>query len=153
MAIEASLSRFKKQNLCIFIGVLTLAAIWFCYDGYLNEKFINEHKGADGKPDSTLVFNQKSPPYFIAGAILLGIYFFTIRNTKIVADETQLIINTREKIPYDSIQKVDKTHFGSKGYFIITFKDQTGKEVNRRVSEKTYDNLTAILDILVVKIS
>ena len=53
----------------------------------------------------------------------------------------------------DAIQKIDKTYFDSKGYFIITHKDQNGREVNRKLSDRNYDNLGAVLDHLVAKIT
>ncbi len=69
------------------------------------------------------------------------------------ADENELVINARETIPYDSIQKLDKTHFSSKGFFIITYKDNSGSEIQRKLSKRTFDNLAPILDHLVEKIS
>jgi len=153
MAIEAPISKFKKNNLKIYIVVLVGIAIWCVYDGYFNEDWIKKHTDADGNPKTYLVFNKKAPQYFIGAAALLGAYLFVIRNKKIIAGENELIINDKDKISYDSIQKIDKTRFGSKGYCIITYKDEDGSEINRKLSGKTYDNLEAILDELVVKIS
>jgi len=161
MTIESPVSKFKKTNFKIYIVVCIVAAIWLGYDGYFNKKFKEEHTGPDGRPDSTLVFNQKAPPFFIGAAVLLGVYIVAVRNKKLVAGENELIISearlsspkSKEKIPYDSIQKIDKTHFGSKGYFIITYKDKGGNQVSRKISDKSYDNLAAVLDHLVAKIS
>ena len=174
MAIEAPISKFKKNGLKIYIAVCIIFAIWFGYDGYFNEKFREKHSDANGAPDGTLVFNQKSPPFFIGAAVLLGAYLFAIKNRKIVAGENELIISNKERIAYDSIQKIDKTYFRSKtkrkfvgdqsenvqetrsapeGYFIITYKDNSGREVKRELSSRTYDNLAAVLDELVAKIS
>lgn len=152
MAIEAPLSKFKKNNLKIYIAFCIGLAIWCAYDGYFNEKWIEEHTDADGNPQTYLVVNRKAPPYLIGAAVLLGAYLFAIRNKKILADESELIISAKEKIPYDSIQKIDKTHFGSKGYFIITYKNKDGCEINRKINNKKYDNLSAVLDELVAKI-
>ena len=153
MAIEAPVSKFRKNNLKIYIAVCILIAVWFGYDGYFNEKFKQKHTDKNGKPDSTLVSNQKAPPVFIAAAALLGVYFFVIRNKKLIADENELVFSNKEKISYDSILKIDKTGFDSKGFFIITYKNKDGSEVNRKISDKNYDNLAAILDKLVAKIS
>jgi hypothetical protein len=153
MVIEAPLSKFKKNNFKIGIAICVGLAIWFAYDGYYNEGFKAKHTGEDGMPDSTLTFNQKSPPFLIGAAMLLGAYLFAIRNKKVIADETELVISDKEKIPYDSIEKIDKTGFDSKGHFTITYKDEAGGEVNRKISDRTYDNLTAILEHLVAKIS
>jgi len=153
MAIEAPLSKRKKNNYKIYIGVCVIAAVWFGYDGYVSEKFKAAHTQQDGKPDSTLVFNRWAPPFFIAAAVLFGLCLSKIKNRKMVAGESELIISDKDRIPYDSIQKIDKTYFDSKGYFIITRKDSNGREVSRKLSDRNYDNLTAILDHLVAKIT
>ncbi len=153
MAIEARSSKYRRNNFIIGIAICVLFAIWFAYDGYYNEAFKAKHTKDDGTPDSTLVFNQKSPPFFIGVAVLLCGYLLIIRNNKVVADEGELIINSKEKIPYDSIQKIDKTNFESKGYFTISYKDKGGGQVNRRISDRKYDNLAPILEHLVAKIT
>ncbi len=153
MAVEAPISKSKKTNFNIYIAVCIGLAIWFVYDGHFNEEFKKKHTDVNGKPDSTLIFNQKSPPYFIGAAVLLGAYLFAIRNKKIIADENELVLSDKKRISYDSIQKIDKTHFDSKGFFLITYKNKDGREVNRKLSDRTYDNLAAILDELVAKIS
>lgn len=152
MSIEAPLSKFKKTNFKMYILVCVIAAVWFGYDGYFSKKFREKH-APDGIPDSTMMFNQKAPPFFIAGAVLFGAYLFAIRNKKIIADDNELNIADKEKIPYDSIQKIDKTYFDEKGFFIVTYKDADGNEANRKLSSRKYDNLAAVLDHLVAKIS
>lgn len=152
MAIEAPISKYKKNSFKIGIVILIGLAIWFAYDGYRNEKFIQKHTGQNGTPDSTLVFNRKAPPYLIGAAVLLGVYLFVIKNKKLIADENSLIMPNRE-IAYDSIQKIDKTHFDSKGYFIITYKDYQGVDADLKLNDRTYDNLSAVLDVLIAKIS
>ncbi len=153
MAIEAPISKFKKNNLKIYIAVCIGLAIWCIYDGYFNEDWIKEHTNPDGTPKAYLVFNKKAPYFFAGAGVLLGIYLSVIKNKKLIADENDLVISAKEKIAYDSIQKIDKTNFDSKGYFIVTYKSESGSEVNRTISDKTYDNLQAILDHLVAKIS
>jgi len=152
MAIEAPISKYKKNSFKIGIVILIGLAIWFAYDGYRNEKFIQKHTGQNGTPDSILVFNRKSPPYLIGAAALLGVYLFIIKDKKVIADENSLITPKRQ-IAYDSIEKIDKTHFDSKGYFIITYKDYQGVDADLKLSDGTYDNLPAILDELIAKIS
>lgn len=152
MAIEAPLSKFKKSSLIIYAVVCLGAAAWFGYDGAYNEAFIKEHS-EDGVADSTLAFNRKAPPYIFGVAVLLGGYLFVIRNKKIIADENELIISDKERISYESIEKIDKTHFESKGYFVITYKKEGGGEVDRKLNVKAYDNLAPVLDHLVAKIS
>jgi len=153
MVIEAPLCKYKKNNLKIGIVILAIAAAWFYFDGRYSEKFIKKHTKADGSPDSNLVFNRKSPPYFLAGAVLLAGYFWTVRNKKIVADDQNIALDAKEKISYSAIQSVNKTNFDAKGYFVITYKDGSGNEKSRKISDRTYDNLEAILDLLVSKIT
>ena len=152
MAIEAPLSKHKKNNFRIGIVVLVGLAIWFAYDGYRSEEFIKKHTDQNGKPDSTLVFNRKAPPYLVGAAVLLGVYLFAIKDKKVVADESSLIVGKRQ-IAYDSIEKIDKTHFDSKGYFVITYKDYQGVDASLTLSDRIYDNLSTVLDELVAKIS
>ena len=152
MVIEATLSKHKKNSFRIGIVVLLGLAIWFAYDGYRNEKFIQKHTDQDGAPDSTLVFNRKSPPYFLGAAFILGIYLFVIKDKRLIVGENSLITPNRE-IAYDSIQKIDKTHFDSKGYFVITYKDYQGVNADLKISDRTYDNLGEVLDHLIAKIS
>jgi len=153
MVIEAPVSKFRKNTIIIWAIVCIGFAVYCIYDGYFNEKFIKKHTDANGNPDSTLVFNQKSPPFFIAGAVLLALYLFAIKNNKIEALENELVIGAKEKITYESIQKIDKTHFAKKGYFIITYKDKDARQVNRKLNDRKYDNLEAILEHLVEKIT
>lgn len=153
MAIEAPISKFKKTNFKIYIILCIIAAIWFAYDGYFNEKFKKKNTNENGVPNSTLIFNQKAPPFFIAGAVILGAYLFAVKNRKLIADENELTISAKEKIAYDSIQKIDKTYFDKKGFFVITYKDQSGNDIDRKISDRKYDNLGAVLEHLMAKIS
>jgi hypothetical protein len=152
MPIEAPLSKYKKNNFRIGIVVLVGLAIWFAYDGYFNEKFKAKHTDQNGVPDSTLVFNRKAPPVLVGAAVVLGLYLFAIKDKKVIAGENSLITPNRQ-IAYDSIEKIDKTHFDSKGYFIITYKDYQGVDADLEISDRTYDNLSAVLDELIAKIS
>ncbi|MHC4692602.1 MAG: hypothetical protein ACYS67_07660 [Planctomycetota bacterium] len=152
MAIEAPISKFKRNGLIIWMAACIGAGAWLAYDGYFNEKFKEKHTNEDGTPDSTLAFNQKSPPYFIGAGLLLGAYWFVIRNKKLIADETELVFSDKDKIAYDSIQQINKTYFKSKGRFVITYTDENDKEVNRKISDRSYDNLEPILDHLVAEL-
>ncbi len=152
MAIEAPASKHGKTNLIIYIAVCIGVAAYCAYDGYFNKKFIEKH-APDGVPDATLIFNQKAPPFFIGAAVLLGIRLLLIKKKKLVADENELIFSDKKKIAYDAIQQINKTNFESKGYFFITYKEENGKEADRKISSRTYDNLKPVLDHLVAKIT
>jgi hypothetical protein len=149
MAIEAPLSRYKKNNLKIMTVILIGFGLWFYYDGYINQKFIDKHT-INGEMDSTLKFNRYGWPVFIAGGIFTGVLFVITRNKKVVADEKQIRAGNKV-IAYDSIEAINKTHFDKKGFFTITYNDG-GQSRDLTLSERTYDNLSAVLDHTVAKI-
>jgi len=153
MTVEAPISKVRKYNLKIYIvGILILGA-WFAYDGYLSKSFIEEHT-KEGVADGSLVFNKKAPPFLLGAVVALAIYLAAIQSKKIIADDSQLIISRKLSIPYSSVVKIDKTHFGAKGgFFLITYKDQLNTEKQIKISDRKYDNLSAVLDKLVEKIS
>jgi hypothetical protein len=152
MTIEAPLSRTTRTNFIIYIVACLAMALWFGYDGYFNQSFIAKHADDQGNPNSTLVFNRKAPPFLLGGAVLLGVYFYLIRGRKIAAGEDELVIAGKEKIPYDAIEQIDKTYFERRGFFTITYK-RDGREVERKLSDRNYDNLGPLLDHLIAKIS
>ena len=161
MAIVAPMSKYRRTNFIIYIAVSLGVAVIFAYDGYLSKykwsgrySFYEEHViNNDGKPNSTMIINQKSPPFFLAAAIIFGVYYLMIRNDKLIADENELIFSGKKRIPYDSIEKINKTYFEKKGFFVITYKNESGRQVSKKISDKRYRNLTAVLDHLVAKIS
>ncbi len=153
MAIEASYSKHRKTNCILYIIVLLGVAGWCVYDGYFNEEWIQDHTNEDGTPHGYLTLNRQAPYYLVGMSVLIAIFWLTIRNQKIIADENELIINEKEKIPYDSIQQLDKTHFDSKGFFIITYKTPDGNDALKALSYKKYDNLKELLEHLVSKIT
>lgn len=152
MAIEAPVSKYGKTNLIIYIVVCLGIATYCAYDGYFNKKFIEKHS-PEGVPDTTLIFNQKAPPFFIGAAVLLCIRLFLMKNKKLVAEENELILSNKQRIAYDDIQQINKTYFDSKGYFLITYKQENGKETVQKISDRKYDNLKVVLDHLVAKIT
>jgi len=152
MAVEAPVSKFKKNNFKIYIVMCLVVAIWFAYDGYFNQKFISKHTDEQGQPDSTLVFNRKAPPFFVGAAILLTMYLLVLHSRKIVADEKELVIHGKERIAYDAIEAVDKTHFDAKGFFRLTYRDSRGRTVHRKISDRSYDNLGPLLEHIISKI-
>jgi hypothetical protein len=151
--MEAPLSRYKRNNLYLYMAVCVVAALWFAYDGYFNKAFIAKHTDERGKPTGTLVTNRVAPPFLIVGAVLLGGYLYAIRNRKIVAADDALVIAGKQRIPYDAIEKIDKTHFEKRGFFTITYKNEQGSMSQRTLSDREYDKLGPILDHLIAKIS
>lgn len=160
MTIEAPMSRYKKQNILLITTMLVIAAGIFGYDGYLSQykwsgrySFYEKHVVKNGGvPSSDMDFNRYSPPFMVIGAALITVYFFMVRGKKVVADEAGLKA-CGKTIDYGAIEKINKTHFDSKGFFVVTYKDSQGQSCDLKISDRTYDNLPAVLDHLVAKIS
>jgi hypothetical protein len=153
MALEAPVSKHKRNTFLIYIVGCVGMALWFGYDGYFNQKFIAEHTTEQGQPNGTLIFNQKAPPFLIGGALLLGAYWYAIRHRKLVAAEEALLVAGKKSIRYDAIESIDKTYFETKGLFTISYKAENGRLVQHKLSDRDYDNLRPLLDHLVAQIS
>jgi len=149
--IEAPISKYTRNSLIVGTIFLIGFGVYCIYDGYYNQAFIEKYT-KDGKPDATLLFNQKSPPVLFVLAAALAGRWVLIRKRKVVALDTELVINDKTHIPYDAIEQIDKTQFKKKGKFVVTY-TQSGKEYHQKLSENTYDNMEAILDHLVAQIS
>jgi hypothetical protein len=146
MAIEAPLSRYKRTNFLIGIVLCAGLALWCAYDGYFSPTFKETHP-------QWWRTNRVAP--FILGpvALIIAAWWLGIRNRKVVADENELIVSAKTRIPYDAIEKIDKTYFERKGFFVITYKRPNGAEAHWKLSDHVYDNLPAILDHLIAKIT
>jgi hypothetical protein len=153
MALDAPLSKRKRNSFLIYAVACVAGALWFGYDGYLNQEFIKKHTDEQGKPNGTLIVNQKAPPVLVGCAVLFGVYVYAIRNRKVMAGENELVMAGRERIPYDAIDRIDKTYFEKKGFFTIVYKKADGREVHRKLNDRDYDNLGPLLDHLIAKIT
>ncbi|MBE0536134.1 MAG: hypothetical protein IH624_10740 [Phycisphaerae bacterium] len=161
MAVEAPLSKYKKDNYRIGIAVLVVFGILFAYDGYLSQyewsmrqSFYKEHVlDNDGVPDGTMQLNRSLPPVFAVIAALLAVRLVMVRGRRITAGDEALILPNGKTIAYDRIEQIDKTHFDSKGFFVVTYKTDRGAEANLRLTSRAYDNMPAILDVLTAKIT
>jgi hypothetical protein len=152
MAVIAPYCQYKKTNFKIYIIILLAFALYFYYDGEYNQKFIAKHTNL-GKPDSTLAFNRKSPPFFVAGAAIVAVWFIIIKDKKLVADDESLVFSARDKIPYSSIESINKTDYESKGLFVVEYKLPDGQKAQRQISSRAYDNLDPVLELLVSKMT
>jgi len=131
---------------------MVVLAGWCYYDGYLNPEFIKDHTASDGTPQGWLPLNRKAPPFLIAAAVILAVRFWMIKDKKIVADDKGLNCE-KLTIPYDRMDSIDKTHFDSKGYFIVHYRDGQDKTQQVQISDRQYDNMPAVLDHLVSKLT
>ncbi len=146
MPIEAPLSKHTRNNFLIGIAVCLGLALWCGYDGYFNQTFQQDH------PEWWSI-NRAAPFFFLPIAVILGAWFHAIRGRKLVAADSELVFSTKKKIPYDAIEKIDKTHFDDKGFFTVTYKTPAGRETNHKLSGYAYDNLRPLLDHLSAKIT
>ena len=146
MAIEAPLSRHRRNGFVIGIAVCMGLAAWCGYDGYFSETFKEQHP-------QWWITNRVAPFALLPAAAILGIWWCAIRGRKLVADENELVIAGKARISYDAIERIDKTHFERKGFFTIVYKQPGGSEKQRKLSDLDYDNLPAILEHIVAKIT
>jgi hypothetical protein len=151
IVIEAPISKYTRNSLIIGMIALVGFGVYCIYDGYYNQAFIEKYT-KEGKPDATLLFNRKSPPFLFVAAALLAGRLGWVRKRKVVALDTELVINDKIHIPYDAIEQIDKTLFKKKGVFVVTY-TQSGKKYHQKLNENTYDNMEAILNHLVAQIS
>ena len=153
MSVEATYCKYKQTNFKIAIIAMVVLGAWFAYDGYVNDKFQEEHTTAEGKPDSTLVFNRRAPFFLGAGALIAAGWFAAVKGRKVIAEEDEIVICCCKKIPYGSIESVDKTNYEVKGFFMISYKDSAEQLKTCKLSDRNFDNLSPVLERIVEKIS
>jgi len=148
MAVEATGSKFTRNNRFYLAALCLAGALWFGYDGWFGSYRDKELEGNDGKPTANLLFNQYSP-IPLAVIALCSLYFgFQITSRKIVADEEGLVLSSGEKIPYRAMKKIDKRRFKDKGLLTIAYEIDAG-EKTIKLSDRQYDNLGKLLDEIV----
>lgn len=153
MAIEAAFSKYKKTNYKLMIAICIGLAIYCTYDGYLNDDFIAKHTNSEGQIDSKLVFNKRAPYVLTPLALVALVLFYVVKDKKIIAADNDLVLSCAEKIPYDSIEEINKANYSTKGYFTISYKDSGGQLVSKKISDRKWDNLSEVLDLLVSKLT
>lgn len=156
--LEAPISKFKQHNALIFMAVLIGLGTFFTYDGFCSKNpnsFRHEwylKHAPEGVENSTIKSNKyMGPPMVIVGILSLG-YFFYLKNRKLTANEEGLDVEGKQKVKYSQIESIDKTNFKSKGYFVIVYKEGE-TEKNLKISDRRYDGLDKILDMVIEKIS
>ncbi|MBP8304475.1 MAG: hypothetical protein KBE04_10150 [Phycisphaerae bacterium] len=153
MDIVGPFSRHRTNSAVLYIVVLVGFGLWCLVDGYFKASFIDAHTGPDGRPDSTLLFNRYAPWFLFLGAAGLGAWLVSIRKRRVVATDTELVVRDTLRIPYDSIQQIDKTLFEKKGFFVVTYKAAEAGEKTVRLDDRNYENLRPILDRLIQAIT
>jgi hypothetical protein len=160
MSVEATASKYKANSFRLYMAVCIIGAVVLAYDGYLSkydwakrQKFYETHYVLnDNQPDGTMTFNMNAPFVLLPLGIFFAFKWVTSKKKKVVAGDTSLDISGTE-ISYDSMESINKTHFDSKGFFMITYKDSQGSDNEIKISDRDYDGLGLVLDEVVAKIS
>jgi hypothetical protein len=148
MPAVATMGSYRRNSFRIYITACLAFAVWFAYDAYFSDAFIQKHS-VDGKPDSTLMANRYAPPVLAVAAAIIAFRWWMVKDKKIVADGKTLILENGAKIDYDKIEKIDKTNFDKKGYFTLTYTDDGGKQAELTLSDRNFDKIEDILAELV----
>ncbi|AQQ69950.1 hypothetical protein SMSP2_00284 [Limihaloglobus sulfuriphilus] len=145
--VEAKYSKHKLNNLLIYSVVCLVVAGWFAYDGYISKDFIEKHT-IEGKPDTTLVFNQKSPPVFVIVGAAFFANFLIARKRRVLAGNMSLSVPGKGEITYESMTEISHDD-GS--YFIQYVKDGIEKEIE--LSARKYDGLSDLMQFVSGKVT
>jgi len=148
MAIEATGSKFSRNNNLITFFFCLAVALYFGYDGWFGSYRDEQLKENDGKPTVDLLVNMYAPIPLGAFALYSLIAALRIPSRKIIAGQQGLEFSSGKHIDYDSIQQIDKRHFEKKGVFTIDYEDQD-KMSREKFSYRSYDNLALLLDEII----
>ena len=148
MAVEATGSKFSRNNNLIMAVVCLAFASWFGYDGWVGEYHDEELVKNNGKPTPNLYFNQYAPVPLAVVAIFALVAAAKVPSRRITADDKGLTLSDGREIPYSSIKKIDKREFDKGGHFIIEYSEnETAQQL--KLSDRKYDNLGLLLDEIV----
>ena len=154
MAVEVVGSRYTgRTNLLIAVACVVFG-LWFLYDGWFNEEFIQEYTVVDEvtgeeSQDITLQVNRTWIPI---GCGIVMIYFviaaLRLKSKKIVTDSEGLVTSNGQKIAFNDIRQIDKRFFEQKGHFTIEY-EQAGQTKEIKFDDRTWDGLGLLLDEIV----
>jgi len=148
MAVEATGSKFTRNNNLILAVVCLGAALWFGYDGWVGPYKQQELEKNDGKPTTNLLFNQYAPVPLAVAAVWAFAAAVIGKSRKVTADDKALTLADGQQIPYDDITKIDKRKFAKEGVFTLEYQ-QGGKDKSITLADKKYDNLGLLLDEII----
>ncbi len=148
MTVEAVGSKFSRNNNYILTAMCLAFAVWFGYDGWMNEKYQKEETREDGSPSANLQFNRYAPVGLLAVAAYALFAAAQVKSKRIIADENGLTIPGKDAIPYSNITYIDKRFFEKEGFYTIGYKE-AGTEQSLKLSDRKYDHLGLLLDELI----
>jgi len=154
MAVEVVGSKYTSRTNLLIAAACVVFGLWFLYDGWLNQEFIQGHTDIDEatgeqKIDGDLQLNRTWIPL---GCGVVMIYFVIsavrLKSKKIVTDSEGLILNDGRKIAFNDIRQIDKRFFDQKGYFAIEY-EQADQTKEMKFDDRTWDGLGLLLDEIV----
>jgi len=148
MAVVATGCRHTRNTNYIIAVVCILVGLYFFYDGWIGNYRLKELEENDNKPTISLYINQ----YAIIPLAVIAVYFALaakrLNAKRIEADDTALSFSHGLKIPYNSIQQIDKRFFEKEGHFTLEY--EVGSEAKKlKLTDRTYDKLGLLLDEIV----
>lgn len=145
MAVEALPSKFTMRWNTMCALMMFGMAVWFFYDGHYNQEYIKKHTNEDGTPMLDLKINRSWGP---AGCALTGLYFIYITwgmsRKKISVDEKGITFSDGKNIPLDSLTRIDKSKFKTKGKLLIEY-EAGGKTEQIILKDTVYDGINSLL--------
>ena len=97
----------------------------------------------------TDIYNQRWIVLGVGIVALLGLFWYQrVRNRKIQADETGLILANGQVIPWPKIKVIDNVRWHSKGFVRITYTSPENQEKNAVLDGTLYENLSAVLELM-----
>ena len=146
MAVTATGSKFRRNNMLILAVICIAGGLWFGYDGWINAEYQENNTDSDtDKPNPNLQFNRYAPIPLAVIAVYEIIMAAIIPSRCVVADEKELTLANGTNIAYESLRAIDKRSFAKDGHFTIRYA-VGGAEKSLKLSERKYDNLGLLLD-------
>ncbi len=97
----------------------------------------------------TDIYNQRWIVLGLGIAATLGLlWYWRVRNLKIQADETGLILSNGQVIAWPNIKVIDNTRWHSKGFVRITYVGPDDKDQDTVLDGALYDNLAGVLQMM-----
>ena len=97
----------------------------------------------------TDIYNQRWIVLGVGIVALLGLFWYwRVRNLKIQADETGLILANGQAISWPQVKVIDNVRWHSKGFVRITYTGPENQEKNAILDGTLYENLSAVLELM-----
>ena len=112
MAVVGTLTKSRKIRWIIYMIGSAITSLWFSYDGWISTKFKDEL--------GNLLFNKVVGIGLAVTFLVLVVWFFIIRKTRVVADDSGIDVNGRFKIGWSAITGLDGKNL-EKGFLDVYY--------------------------------